>query len=134
LLGRAGDTAYEISVEMELVGTAIGGLLLFYSDRLYCGMGHDGEHVRTFRSGAPLSYWQEPPAKARRMELRIVNDRHIVTQFYRADGGDWRRHGLRMETSGYNTNTADDLLSLRPALFATGAGEVRYRRFRYRAL
>ncbi len=134
LLGLAGDRAYEISVDMELVGPATGGLLLFYSDRLYCGMGHDGEGIRTFRSGALLSYWQEPAANARRMQLRIVNDRHVVTQYYRMDGGDWRRHGLRMETSGYHTNTADGLLSLRPALFAAGAGEVRFLRFRYLAL
>jgi xylan 1,4-beta-xylosidase len=53
--------------------------------------------------------------------------------YYRATGAEWTRHGLRIETSGYHTNTADELLSLRPALFATGAGEARFRNFSYRA-
>lgn len=44
------------------------------------------------------------------------------------------KRSLRMETSGYNTNTADELLSLRPGLFAIGSGSVRFRNFRYRAL
>lgn len=133
LIGLSGDHSYEISVELELIGDAAGGLLLFYSSRLYCGMGHDGERMQTYRSGMS-SYWQEPAPAVRRIHLKIVNERHIVTQYYGGNGADWQRHGLRMETSGYHTNTADDLLSLRPALFATGAGEVRFRRFSYRAL
>lgn len=46
------------------------------------------------------------------------------------------RHGLRLETSGYNINTTTPGggENLRPALFATGEGAVRYRSFRYRAL
>jgi hypothetical protein len=39
-----------------------------------------------------------------------------------------------MEVSGYNHNTADEFLSLRPGLFAIGPGEVRFRNFRYHAL
>jgi beta-xylosidase len=70
----------------------------------------------------------------RHLFLRIVNDEHIVTMYYSENGTDWTRHGLRIETSGYNTNTIDDLLSLRPALFAVGKGEVRFRNFAYRAL
>ena len=46
----------------------------------------------------------------------------------------WTRHGLRFETSGYNANTASDLLSLRPALFAAGHGTVTFSDFRYRAV
>lgn len=39
-----------------------------------------------------------------------------------------------MEVSGYHHNVAYDFLSLRPALYAAGSGEVRFRNFRYRAL
>jgi xylan 1,4-beta-xylosidase len=63
-----------------------------------------------------------------------VNDRPIVSFLYRPGDRDWTRHGIRFETSGYNANTAGDLLSLRPALFAAGSGSVRFRDFRYRAL
>ena len=41
---------------------------------------------------------------------------------------------MRYETSGYHANTMGDLLSLRPALYAAGSGEVRFRDFRFRPL
>jgi xylan 1,4-beta-xylosidase len=129
-----GDHAYECSVELEMTGDVQGGLLLFYSRRLYCGMGHDGKRMTTYRSGSASPYWREAAPTVRRLHMKIVNDRHIVTMYYSADGVQWTRHGLRMETSGYNTNTADELLSLRPGLFAVGTGSVRFRNFRYRAL
>jgi xylan 1,4-beta-xylosidase len=128
-----GDQAYEISVDVEVSGAAHGGLLLYYSARLFCGMGHDGETLATYRSGQ-RSFWRESAPAVARIHLRIINDHHIITQYYSADGISWIRTGLRMETSGYNTNTAGELLSLRPALFACGSGEVRFRDFRYRRL
>ena len=129
-----GDHAYECSVELELEGDVEGGLLLFYSRHLYCGIGHDGTALRTYRGGKNIPYWREPAPATRRLHIKIVNDRHIVTMYFSADGNNWTRHGLRLETSGYNNNTVDELLSLRPALFAVGSGKVRFRQFRYRAL
>lgn len=129
-----GDRSYEITVELELLDGAQGGLLLYYSHRLFCGMGHDGQTMTTYRAGKAIPYWREPAPASSTVHLRIVNNANIVTQYYSADGLEWTRHGLRSEVSGYNTNTADELLSLRPALFATGEGQVRFRRFRYRAL
>jgi xylan 1,4-beta-xylosidase len=129
-----GDHAYEISVEVEATGGSEGGLLLFYNRSLYLGMGFDGVKMTTYQSGQKVFYWNEAAPKSPRLELRIVNDHHIVTFYYRAGDGPWTRHGLRSETSGYNTNTAGDLLSLRPGLFATRTGEVHFRNFRYRAL
>jgi len=128
-----GDRAYEISVLVEVGTGAQGGLLLFYNDRLFLGMGIDGTAMTTYRGGK-VSFWREPAAAVRTMHLRIVNDRQIVTFYYSTDGTKWTRHGVRSEVSGYNANTVDDLLSLRPALFAAGEGMVRFRDFRYRAL
>lgn len=133
LTQQVGDRAYEVSVELELSGKPTGGLLLFFDDRLFLGMGIDGEHMITYRGGKP-SYWPEPAPPSRMMHLRIVNNHQIVTFFYSLDGKSWTRHGVRSEVSGYNANTVDDLLSLRPALFAAGEGLVRFRNFRYRAL
>lgn len=127
------DQAYEISVDIELRGDAQGGLLLFYSRRLYAGLGFDGKGILTWRGGSRLGFWPEPANTARRLQLRIVNDHHIVTMYYRLPGGEWRRHGLRMEVSGYHVNASDELTSLKPALAAMGSGEVVFRDFRYRA-
>lgn len=133
LTQMVGDPCYELTVRTELIGDSQGGLLLFYNDRLFLGMSHDGIHMSTWRGGK-LSYWQEPAPAQRHLWLRITNRRNIVTFDYSADGLQWKRHGLRSDTSGYNANTIDDLASLRPALFASGNGQVRFSNFSYRAL
>lgn len=133
LTQQVGDRAYEVEVELELIGNATGGLLLFFDDRLFLGMGIDGERMVTYRGGK-ASYWPEPAPAARKMYMRITNDEQIVTYHYSIDGKTWTRHGVRSEVSGYHANTVDNLLSLRPALFAAGEGSVKFRNFRYRAL
>ena len=133
LTQQVGDRAYVITVEVELEGVATGGLLLFFDDRLFLGMGIDGQRMISYRGGK-VSYWPEPAPPARRMFLRITCEDQIATFHYSTDGKAWTRHGVRSEVSGYNANTVDNLLSLRPALFAAGEGAVRFRDFRYRAL
>lgn len=125
-----GERAYEITVDMEIIGHAQGGLLLFYDARLFLGMGHDGEHMITWRGGQ-ASFWQEPAPAARHLSLRIVNDSNIVTFYYRTKEEEWVRHAIRSEVSGYNANTMDDLSSLRPALYAAGEGSIRFSNFRF---
>ncbi len=47
----AGDKAYQFEVEMEIEPGAIGGALLFYNDRLYVGVGSNGEKFVMHRYG-----------------------------------------------------------------------------------
>jgi beta-xylosidase len=129
-----GDRAYEAEVTVSgIEAGAHGGLLLFFNRALYLGMGWDGTTMTTY-SGGHRSHFQEPVDPSGALYLRIRNDHHIVTFFHSADGVNWTRHGLRFETSGYHANTAGDLLSLRPALFAAGRGAVTFSDFRYRAV
>ena len=128
-----GDHAYEITVTLDLDEGVQGGLLLFYNDRLFVGLGHDGARMTTWRGGH-ASFWQEPAPATRHIHLRIVNDHHIVSQYYSLDGKNWTRHAIRSETSGYQANTIDDLTQLRPALYACGKGKARFSNFGYRAL
>ena len=76
----------------------------------------------------------KPAGVHQRLHLRLRNDRHIVTMFYSLDGRAWERYDRGMEVSGYHHNVAYDFLSLRPAIYAAGTGEVRFRNLRYRAL
>lgn len=128
-----GDHSYEVEVDVELEGDAQAGLLLFFNSRLFCGMGVDGERMLSF-SGGIRTHWREPVPPTRRIALRLRNDRHIVTGWYRVAGGEWTRHAVRYETSGYHANTVGDLLSLRPALYSAGSGSARFRDFQYTAL
>ncbi len=128
-----GDHAYEIEVEVSVEPGVEAGLLLFFNNRLFCGMGIDGERMLSY-SGGIRTHWREPAPATDRITLRIRNDEHIVTGWYRVPGGEWTRHAVRYETSGYHANVVGDLLSLRPALYAAGTGEARFTDFRYRSL
>lgn len=128
-----GDHAYEIEVEIDADPEATAGLLLFYSSRLYAGLGFSAKNF--FMHSYGLDRQQGKPAHVgRHLWIRIRNDRHIVTMQYSVDGQTWERYDRGMELSGYHHNVAYEFLSLRPAIYAAGSGEVRFRSFKYRAL
>jgi beta-xylosidase len=127
-----GDQAYSVDVEIERDAGARGGLLLFYNDRLYCGLGFDDDGLVMHRYGLERRRNENPDS--RRLFMRIENDRHIVTIYTSPDGARWTKFDVQMETSGYHHNVAYDFLSLRPGIYAAGAGEVRFRNLQYGAL
>jgi xylan 1,4-beta-xylosidase len=129
----AGDRAYEIAVEIDADEGATAGLLLFYSSRLYAGLGYSATNLIMHSYGLDRP-GGKPADVGRRLWIRIRNDRHIVTMHHSLDGRTWRKFDRGMELSGYHHNTAYEFLSLRPALYAAGSGEVRFRHFTYRAL
>lgn len=139
----AGDHAYRLIVDLEVDAGAQGGMLLFYNRRLYAGLGLGDQGLMMHRYGLQRSRGAVPgqrdpgaPDKPiRAMKLRLVNNRNIVTMHTSTDGGaSWQKFDVEMEVSGYHHNVAYDFLSLRPALYAAGKGEVRFRNFTYEAL
>jgi len=127
------DDAYDIEVELEVRDGSAGGLLLYFNNRMFFGMGWDGSAMQSYAGGI-RTHWREPAEPGDTIELRLRNDHHIVTGWHRRPGEEWTRHGVRYDTSGAHSATMNDLKSLRPALFATGDGEVVFRRFRYRPI
>lgn len=127
-----GDQAYRVQVEIEIGKRAQAGLLLFYNDRLYAGLGINNEQLVMHRYGLERAA-DKPPGIDGRVFVRIENNRHIVTIHTSADGVSWTKFPVQMETSGYHHNVAYDFLSLRPAIYAAGAGEVRFRNLEYEA-
>jgi xylan 1,4-beta-xylosidase len=126
------DRSYEAEVSLDLVGAAAAGLLLFYSDKAFVGLGFDGEAVKVYHAAEELG-WARNPLKARSLRLRLTNHENVTTWYYSTDEGQsWTRHDTRMEVSGMHHNVFGGFLSLRIGLFATGEGAVRLRDFRYR--
>ena len=130
----AGDQAYAVTVEIELEGDCEAGLLLFYSRRLYAGLGFGADGLVMQRYGV-----RRPRARAaspmRRLGIRLTNDRNIVMIHTRPDrNAPWEKFDVQMEVSGYHHNVAGDFLSLRPALYAAGSGTARFANFTYEAL
>lgn len=128
-----GDHAYEVEVEIIADPGATAGLLLFYNRRLYVGLGFSATNfiMHSYGIERPVA---KPAHAGSRLHVRLRNDRHIVTIDYSIDGRTWERFDRAMEVSGYHHNVGYDFLSLRPALYAAGSGEVRFRNFKYRAL
>ena len=120
-------------IEAEISGEVTAGVLLYYSARLYAGLGYSEKQFVMHRYGNErLS--PKPGHLGRKLHLRLTNRGHIVTIRYSTDGMKWEKFGTQMEVSGYHHNVAGDFLSLRPALYASGEGEVRFTNFKYRAL
>jgi len=128
-----GDRAYEFEADLEVDATSRGGLLLFYNRRLYCGLGFDAQRFVFHRYGLERNA-RKPDGSGRRLRIKIRNDEHIVTIFHAVGREAWKKYDVQMEVSGYHHNVAGDFLSLRPAVYAAGSGEVRVRNVRYRAL
>ena len=134
LTAIASDVAYEFEVEMDIAPGAVGGALLFYSDRLYVGVGSNGEQFVMHRYGEERPANGLKPGKGGKLWLRVRNDRHIVTFHTSRDGRSWQKYPVQMEVSGYHHNVAGRFLALKPGLYAAGEGKVVFRRFGYRAL
>jgi xylan 1,4-beta-xylosidase len=128
-----GDHAYEFEVEIDADPEAAAGVLVFYNDRLYAGLGYSAQNFILHRYGTER-VMAKPAQIGRTLHLRLRNDRHIVTIHYSVDGQRWERFGTGMEVSGYHHNVAGQFLSLRPAIYAAGVGAVRFRNFIYRSL
>lgn len=128
-----GDQAYQVEVEMEFDPLAQAGMLLFYNKALYAGLGVNATQFVMHRYGQERNL-AKPASITNRLFMRVTNNRHIVTIRYSVDGKAWEKFGTQMEVSGYHHNVAYDFLSLRPAIYASGEGEVRFRNFKYQAL
>ncbi|KMS56276.1 xylosidase [Novosphingobium barchaimii LL02] len=133
LLLVAGDQAYEFQCDIEIDPGTTAGLLLFYDQQLYCGLGFDADKFVTHQYGMERGRPANP--HGRRMLMRVRNDRHIVSFHTSGDGGKtWKRFDRGMEVSGYHHNVRGGFLMLRPGLYSAGKGSARFRNFTFRAL
>jgi len=133
LMFICGDQSYETEVEIDCDDVATAGMLVFYSDRLFAGLGFSKDKKLEYGKGDIASFPKQEPI-GRHFFVRLRNDHHVLTAWFSADGDHWTKHWMQFEVSGYNHNVAGAFLSLRPALFAAGSGEVRFKKFKYRAL
>ncbi|MBI3346415.1 MAG: family 43 glycosylhydrolase [Burkholderiales bacterium] len=130
-----GDPAYELTFDLDFDEGVQAGVLLFYSPRLYAGMGANARSFQLHRYGQDIRAVPKPEGMARRMQLRLRCVRHVLTLYSRVDAGQpWAKFPVQMDVSGYHHNTAGGFASLRPAIYAAGRGEARVSNLRYRAL
>lgn len=129
-----GDRAYQAEVTLTLVDGGEGGLLLFYNQKAFVGLGFAADGLRVFQY-AEEQTWARQAMPTRRVRLRLTYDHHVVTWHHSHDDGrTWTRLDTRMEVSGLHHNVFGGFLSLRVALYSAGPGAVEFSDFRYRAL
>ena len=132
LVFTAPDRSYQADVTIELDPGAEGGLLLYYNNKAFVGVGFTGAEAKTFEFSEDLP-WMRPTFVASTFRVRITNDDNVVTFYYSKDGGrSWTQHPLRMEVSGLHHNVFGGFLSLKVGLYAVGRDHVRFRDFVYR--
>ncbi len=133
LLLTAGDPGYRFECDIECAPGCRAGLLLFYDEHLYCGLGFDTDRFVVHQYGADRARSRNPHGS--RMWIRVTNRQHIVTFETSGDAGkSWRRFDRGMEVSGYHHNVRGGFLMLRPGLYASGTGAAKFRDFRFSAL
>lgn len=129
-----GERSYEAEITLTLSGKAEAGLLLFYNNKAYVGLGFTPDTIKTFQY-AEEHGWARVSRATTSVRVRISNVENVITFHYSHDGGaNWTLHGTRMEVSGINHNVFGGFLSLKLGVYCAGSGAVRLNDFRFRAL
>ena len=130
-----GDPAFELTFDLDFDEGVQAGVVMFYSPRLYAGMGAHAKSFQLHRYGQDIRAVPKPDGIARKMQLRLRCVRHVLTLYSRADTTQaWAKFPVQMDVSGYHHNTAGGFASLRPAIYAAGQGTARFSNLRYRAV
>jgi xylan 1,4-beta-xylosidase len=128
-----GDRSYEATVSLQIPEGVQGGLVLFYDQRGFCGIGFSSEQMFTYNY-AQEHAWMRQKMKTDTVHVRVTNRSNVVTFHYSHDGRDWIQHPWQMEVSGFHHNVFGGFLSLKVGIYCAGDGEVVVRRFSYRGL
>ena len=131
----SGDHAYDIEIDVSFDPGVQAGLLLFYSDRLYAGVGLNDRAMMLHRYGLDQRNIAKPIGMQRSAKIRMSNRWHVLTlHTSHDDGHTWHKFPIQMDVSGYHHNVAYGFMSLRPAIYASGQGQARFSQFKYRAI
>ncbi len=126
------DHSYMAQVELFIEGDATGGLVLFYNNNAYSGIGADKENIL-----ANLRGWQFPTERKaikNHVFLRLENMNNTVNMYYSNDGVKWNKIENSLEVSSYNHNALGGFLSLRLGLCSIGEGKVKFKNFKYKSM
>jgi xylan 1,4-beta-xylosidase len=128
-----GDLSYEVIVALDILERGEGGLLLYYSERMFVGVGFTASQMLTFNYGEEQT-WMRTDMPTSTVMIKVNNDRNVVTWSYSHDGQNWIQHPWQMEISGMHHNVLGGFLSIRPGIYSCGQGGIRVKRVVYRAL
>ncbi|RPD42980.1 family 43 glycosylhydrolase [Chitinophaga barathri] len=128
------NNSYELTVNVSSgTNDAKGGLILYYNSQYYAGLEFANNRIYRLHNNGE----RNEVANAINQDhvyLRLKNDHNDLLYYYSLDGESWKRIDFVAEISGYHHNVLSGWGYLKPAIFATGNGEVKFRRFKYTGL
>jgi Beta-xylosidase len=132
LMFVAGVHSYEFSVKIDIDTAVTAGLVLFYNDKAYIGIGFDRKNIYNWTDGEKRKIDTQESGKC--VWLKIRNIEQIVMVKYSWNGKSWIEVDLAKDVADFNHNNLRDFQSLLPGIFAYGSGEVRFSKFTFRKL
>jgi xylan 1,4-beta-xylosidase len=128
------NNSYQLTVDVS-AGTkeATGGLILYYNSQYYAGLEFANNRIYRLHNNGERNQVAND-IKQDHVFLRLRNDHNDLLYYYSLDGKNWKRIDFVAEISGYHHNVLSGWGYLKPAIYATGNGEVKFRKFRYLGL
>lgn len=132
LMFVAPDRNYEISAKFEIEDDTEAGLVLYYNESFFVGLGCNKDRVNCWRRGQRRGKGNNRMGNT--FWLKLHFDDQVVTGYMSKDGKDWWRMQWGMEVSGYHHNTLSGFLSLLPGIYCYGKGKAVVSSFQYRRI
>lgn len=130
LLITATDHSYEVQAEVTVGEGSTGGLILFYNEKAFAGIGSDGRNLTIYKN-TPESA-QQPGAFGNHFFLKITNRQNRCDLQASRDGKTWTILQANVDVSQMHHNKFKGFFALRPGLMAAGSGRVKFEHFQYR--
>ena len=124
------DKSYEVETEITLGRGAIGGLLLYYSEKAFAGLASDGKNFTLYRDGQKAETL--PSSYKRHFHVRLLNRANRLAISVSRDGNTWEQLAEDIDVSAMHHNNHGGFYALRPALLAAGKGKTTFADFEYR--
>lgn len=126
------ESSYDVEVEVQVDEGVNGGLLLMYNEKAYAGLESDGKVFRIYRSATQSENFANPFGRCFR--VRLENRDGMLSILVRGKKDEWKTVAKGIDIYDFHHNNYRSFLSLRPALYSSGCGEVQFRDFRYQPL
>lgn len=130
MLTTAKDKTYITQIEVEVGKSAIGGLLLFYSEKAFAGILSDGKNFIFYETADNIK--TIPNNLGNRFFVRILNQANNCTFSVSKDGKSWDIIAQDVDVSQMHHNTYKRFFALRPALVSMGKGKSKFDNFIYK--
>lgn len=131
LHATVGDHGYEASVRLETEGDVERGLIAYYDDGAFAGIGIKGGEVYGLAKGQISGEKIKAPEVK---YLRIRMNEFDLSTAYSDDGRRWTPYPYSLEVSGYHQNILGGFSHLKLGIYGRGAGVLKIDDFVYRTL